>query len=145
MALTKLQSKPLEGDGADKMQYILTYIWLVTYLYYLENGTLMPISYKNHISHQITHSSVIDILCQPIRELFTSECQNLCRNTFLLHTEKYLWRSSYKIYINFFLSRSFSSPIIMVSKQCLDVCRQCLEISIWQDVTSNVQTMSGCV
>ena len=120
-------------------------------MYCLKNGILIPISYKHHTLQQITHSSVIDILCQSIRELFTSECHNLGRNTYSNYmqkhtfqdcyikdillsfflTETYLSRPLYKIYITFFLSELFSCPIIRVSRQCLDVyrlymSRQCL-------------------
>ena len=37
------------------------------------NGIVMPISYTHHALQQLSHSSFIDTLRQPIREWFTSE------------------------------------------------------------------------
>ena len=82
-----------------------------------------------HMWQQITHSSGIDILCQPIRELFTSDCHHLGRNKSSNYIQKHTSRPSFKVYIVFLLSRQFSCAIIRVSRKCLHVCRQCLKVS----------------
>ena len=49
----------------------------------------------------ITHSSVIEILCQPIRKLLTSRCHHLYRNEWFNHIQKYTFPDYYMKHILF--------------------------------------------
>ena len=66
---------------------------IVTYLYSLENGILMPTSCMHHMWQQITYSWVIDILCQPTSELFTSDCHHLGGNTSSDYIQKHTFQN----------------------------------------------------
>ena len=95
-----------------KLQHIASK-WFMTNLYHLDNGILLPISYTHYMWQQVTHSSVIFILIQPVRELTHAEIHVLIT---------YFSRPLYKIYLIFLLSRWFTSAIISMYRQCLDVC-----------------------
>ena len=59
-----------------------------------------------------------------LRELLTSQDHQLCRNTCPNYIQKQTFED---IYLNiFFSSKPVSGAIIRMSKQCLDVCRQCI-------------------
>ena len=61
----------------------------------------MLILYTIHTWQQVTHSRVIDILCQPISEMSTSECNHLYRNTFSNDIQKHSFQDHYMSYILF--------------------------------------------
>ena len=56
-----------------------------------------------HTSQQINYSSVFDILFQPFRELFISECQHICRNPSSHYMQKHTFQYHYIKYILFCL------------------------------------------
>ena len=78
--------------------------------------TLYPILFliilKNIIQHwqQVIPSSVIDILCQPIRELSTSECYHPYRSTGSNYIQKCSFQDNYMNYISF----SFFQELFLV-------------------------------
>ena len=83
----------------------------VTCLYCSKNGIFMPITYTHHTLQQVTHSWVIDILCQPFRELSTSECHHLYRNTCFYYMKKHSFQDHYMNYILFsFFQTHFIVP-----------------------------------
>ena len=62
------------------------------------NGILMLIWGIGH-TEKINYSSVINILCQPITESLTSECQHLQRNTCSHYIEKGNFQDHYMKHI----------------------------------------------
>ena len=91
-------------------------------------------SYANfiHTSHMITtHPWVIDTLHQPIWELNISECHILCRNIWSDYIQKCAFQDHYITYILFsFFQDHFLVQSLECLYKCLNVCRQCVEVTM---------------
>ena len=81
----------------------------------------MSISYKHHTWQQVNHSWVVKQ---------SENCTHLSITTNIAIHVLITCRSiNFMIIFIFLLSRPFSSAIIRISRQCLHVCRSCVEVS----------------